>query len=176
MVTGLKESLKGCGALVYGTFTLSSGQESTYYIDIKRASTDPGVLHLMSQELASLIRREGLECDRLAGVVLGSIPLVVALSLETGISFVMVRKEKKIHGTSRTIEGTLNPGERVIVVEDVITSALSAVEAIKELRASGAVVEHVIAVVDRQSGGKERLESLNLRFHPLITAEQLLEE
>lgn len=161
---------------MYGTFTLSSGEESTYYIDIKRASTEPGVLVVMARELASLIRERGLVCDRLAGVVLGSIPIVVALSLETGIPFVMVRKERKAHGTAKAIEGLLDEGERVIVVEDVVTSANSATEAVKALREKGAIVEHVIAVVDRQSEGRERLESMGVDFHPLLTADQLLEE
>jgi orotate phosphoribosyltransferase len=176
MGSELKRSLKECGALMYGTFTLSSGEESTYYIDIKRASTEPGVLAVMARELAYLIRERGLLCDRLAGVVLGSIPIVVALSLETGLPFVMVRKERKVHGTGRAIEGMLEEGERVIVVEDVVTSANSAADAVKALRENGAIVEHVIAVVDRQNGGKERLESIRVDFHPLLTADQLLEE
>lgn len=176
MTQGLKESLKECGALMYGTFTLASGEESTYYIDIKKASTDPMVLGEIATRLASLIKEKDLHCDRLAGVVLGSIPIAVALSLETCIPYVMVRKERKSHGTAKAIEGTLNRGERVIVVEDVVTSALSASEAVKTLREHGALVEDVIAVVDRQSGGKERLEDMGLSFHPLLTANELLEE
>jgi orotate phosphoribosyltransferase len=176
MTQGLKESLKECGALMFGTFTLASGEESNYYIDIKKASTDPEVLGEIAKGLASLIKGKDLRCDRLAGVVLGSIPIVVALSLETGIPYVMVRKARKEHGTAKAIEGTLNRGERVIVVEDVVTSALSASEAVMTLRDQGALVEDVIAVVDRQGGGKERLEGMGLSFHPLLTADQLLEE
>lgn len=176
MTQGLKKSLKECGALMYGNFTLASGEKSTYYIDIKKASTDPKVLGEIAKGLASLIKEKDLRCDRLAGVVLGSIPIAVALSLETGIPYVMVRKERKEHGTAKTIEGTLNSGEKVIVVEDVVTSALSASEAVKTLREQGALVDDVIAVVDRKGGGKERLESMGLNFHPLLTADQLLEE
>jgi len=171
----LERALKECGALIYGSFTLSSGKESAYYIDIKSASTDPGVLRLIAREMADLLRGERMECERLAGVVLGSVPLAVALSLETGIPYVMVRKGKRDHGTGREIEGPLRPGDRVVVVEDVVTSAQSLAEAVATLRAAGAVVEKVIAVVDREGGGRERLEKLGLEFFPLLTASQLLE-
>ncbi|MEI9479880.1 MAG: orotate phosphoribosyltransferase [Deltaproteobacteria bacterium] len=112
--------------------------------------------------------------DRIAGVVLGSIPLAVALSLRTGIPFVMVRKEKKEHGTGKQIEGVLKQGERVLVVEDVVTSAGSSAEAVGTLRSAGAVVEEVLAVIDRQESGKERLAQMNVRLVPLLTAEDVL--
>jgi orotate phosphoribosyltransferase len=172
----LKDYLKGCGALRYGSFTLASGAESSYYIDIKRASTDPVVLREMARELAGKMMDEEIECDRLAGVVLGSIPLAVALSLETGIPYVMVRKERKEHGTGSDVEGLLEQGDRVMVVEDVVTSAGSAADAVRMLRDHGAVVNDVMAVVDRESGGRELLESMDLQFYALLDANDLLED
>jgi len=172
----LKRALSRSGALIYGSFTLSSGEESGYYIDIKKASTDPEVLRLIAGEMADLLRKERIGCERLAGVVLGSIPLVVALSLETGLPFVMVRGERKAHGTVREIEGVLRRGERVIVVEDVVTSARSLAGAVEILRKEGAVVEKVISVVDREGGGRERLEKMGVDLSSLLTARQLLEE
>ena len=147
----VRNALVGCGALMYGEFTLASGKKSKYYIDIKKASTNPEVLAIIADEMATLLKGRPRP-DRIAGVVLGSVPLAVALSLRTGIPFVMVRKEKKDHGTSKLIEGSLEKGMRVLVVEDVVTSAGSAVYAIDTLRAEGAVVEEILAVVDREEG------------------------
>jgi len=174
MVARIKEALTGCGALTYGDFTLASGKKSPYYIDIKKASTDPYVLEVVADEMARLIQLHGLRCDRIAGVVLGSIPLAVALSLRTKVPYIMVRKEKKDHGTGKLIEGTLNAGEKVLMVEDVITSAGSVIEAIGTVREAGGVVSEVLCVVNRQEGGEQRLRDIDVRLHSLTTAEELL--
>ncbi|MBQ7701621.1 MAG: orotate phosphoribosyltransferase [Candidatus Methanomethylophilaceae archaeon] len=171
----LHQALKDCGALQFGDFTLASGAKSKYYIDIKKASTDPKVLKLIAEKMAAQLKDMGLKVDRIAGIVLGSIPLATALSLETGIPYVMVRKEKKDHGTGKLIEGTLNAGEKVLVVEDVITSAGSSVVSIKTLRVAGAVVEDVFSVIDREAGGTEALKEIGVRFSPLVRASDLLQ-
>jgi len=176
MSEDLREILKRCGAVLFGDFVLSSGKRSGYYVDIKRASTQPEVLRFIAKEMKNMIEREEIKCDRLAGVVLGSIPLVVALSLETGIPYAMIRKERKEHGTGKEIEGTVLEGERVVVVEDVVTSALSVTGAVNTLRNAGAVVDTVLAVIDREEGGGDRLREMGVRFFPLLTASQLLEE
>lgn len=172
----LHQALKDCGALQFGDFTLASGAKSKYYIDIKKASTDPKVLKLIAEKMATQLKEMDLKVDRIAGIVLGSIPLATALALETGIPYVMVRKEKKDHGTGKLIEGTLNEGEKVLVIEDVITSAGSSVVSIKTLREAGAVVEDVFSVIDREAGGTEALKEIGVRFTPLVKASQLLEQ
>ncbi len=171
----LHQALKDCGALQFGDFTLASGAKSKYYIDIKKASTDPKVLKLIAGKMAAQLKDMGLKVDRIAGIVLGSIPLATALALETGIPYVMVRKEKKDHGTGKLIEGTLNEGDKVLVVEDVITSAGSSVVSIKTLREAGAVVEDVFSVIDREAGGTEALKEIGVRFSPLVRASDLLQ-
>ncbi len=171
----LHQALKDCGALQFGDFILASGAKSKYYIDIKKASTDPKVLKLIAEKMAAQLKDMGLKVDRIAGIVLGSIPLATALSLETGIPYVMVRKEKKDHGTGKLIEGTLNAGEKVLVVEDVITSAGSSVVSIKTLREAGAVVDDVFSVIDREAGGTEALKEIGVRFSPLVRASDLLQ-
>jgi len=168
----LKRALEDCGAILYGDFTLASGKRSRYYIDIKRATTDPRTLGLMADLMAREI--EGEAFQRIAGVVLGSVPLAVALSLRTGVPFVMVRKERKDHGTGKLIEGPLSPGERVLVVEDVITSASSAMYAVETLRQAGAEVGTVLAVVDREEGGREALQRVGVGMRALITASHIL--
>jgi orotate phosphoribosyltransferase len=173
-MSDMKESLARCGALLYGDFTLASGKKSKYYIDIKKAITDPKILEEVADEMAHIIERDGIEVDRIAGVVLGSVPLAVALSLRTGIQFIMVRKETKDHGTGKLIEGSLKEGMNVLVVEDVVTSAGSAAYAIDVLRQAGAKVGHVMSVVDREEGGREKLESMSVKLHSLVTATEVL--
>ena len=170
----LTQALKDCGALQFGDFTLASGAKSSYYIDIKKASTNPKVLYLISQLMAMKMQDLNLRPDRIAGVVLGSVPLAAALSLATGVPYVMIRKEKKNHGTGKLIEGDLEAGDKVLVVEDVITTAGSSIKAIETLRASGAVVTDVISVIDREGGGKENLADVGVDFHPLVRASDLV--
>jgi orotate phosphoribosyltransferase len=170
----VKDALKECGALLYGDFTLASGKKSRYYIDIKKASTDPMVLALIAEEMQRVVEAERIGFDRIAGVVLGSIPLAVALSLHTGTPYVMVRKERKDHGTGGLVEGVLKEGERVLVIEDVVTSAGSSAEAIATLRTAGGIVTDVLAVIDRQEGGGERLSGIGVALHSLLRAEDVL--
>jgi orotate phosphoribosyltransferase len=122
------------------------------------------------------MQEENIRPDRIAGVVLGSVPLAAALSLATGIPYVMVRKEKKDHGTGKLIEGDLNPGEKVLVVEDVVTTAGSSIAAIKTLRENGAVVETAMSVIDRESGGEENYAEIGVRFLSLVKASEILKE
>ena len=124
--------------------------------------------------MAEKIQSSGKRYDRIAGVVLGSVPLAAALSLATGIPYVMVRKEKKEHGTSKLIEGDLNEGDNVIVVEDVVTSAGSSISAIETLRNAGASVCDIISVIDREAGGKEALNKMNVSLTSLVKASDIL--
>jgi orotate phosphoribosyltransferase len=169
-----KEALVRCNALMYGDFTLASGKKSEYYIDIKKASTDPYVLETIADEMAREIQVRGLRVDKIAGVVLGSIPLAVALSLRTKIPYIMVRKEKKDHGTQKMIEGALGEEESVLMVEDVVTSAGSVLEAIDIVRAAGGKVSDVLCVVNRQEGGEQKLNDIGVRLSALVTAEDIL--
>ena len=170
----MSQALVDCGALQFGDFTLASGAKSSYYIDIKRASTDPKVLKIIARNMAENLKKSGLKIDRIAGVVLGSVPLAAALALETGIPYVMIRKEKKDHGTGKLIEGVLNAGDSVLVVEDIITSAGSSMKAIETLRAEGAKVENVFSVIDREAGGADNLASIGVKLTPLVRASELL--
>lgn len=171
----MSKALIECGALQFGDYTLASGAKSSYYIDIKKASTNPKVLKLIAELMASDVSELGYRPDRIAGVVLGSIPLAAALSLETGIPYVMVRKEKKDHGTSKLIEGDMMEGDRVLVVEDVITTAGSSISAIATIRDAGGKVTDVVSVIDRQGGGSENLSEVGVQLRPLVRASELLE-
>ena len=171
----MSKALVGCGALKFGDFTLASGAKSSYYIDIKKASTNPEVLRLIAKLMARELEKLEYGPDRIAGVVLGSVPLAAALALETGIPYVMIRKEKKDHGTGSLIEGEIARGDRVVVIEDVITTAGSSITAIKVLREAGASVTDIISVIDRQGGGRENLKAEGVALRSLVIASELLE-
>jgi len=170
----ISRALEECGALQFGDFTLASGAKSDYYINIKKASTNPRVLYIMSQLMAEKMQKENIRPDRIAGIVLGSIPLAAALSMATGIPYVMLRKEQKDHGTKGLIEGDLEKGDKVLVVEDVITTAGSSVSAIKVLRENGAVVTQVLTVVDREGGGTENLKEIGVSLFSLIKGSEIV--
>ncbi len=167
----LKNMLEDCGAIKYGEFTLTSGKKSSYYVDIKLASTDPAVLKEIATEMASLV-----EGKRIAGMELGAVPLATALSLETDLPFLMVRKKSKGHGTGGRIEGKLEEGQIVTVVEDVTTTGGSSVETVEVLREAGAKVNKVLVVVDRKEGAQEKLKELGVELVPLITADELVDK
>ncbi len=175
-MSDVSKALEECGALKFGEFTLASGAKSNYYIDIKKASTNPGVLRIIAQSMAELMDSKGLCPDRIAGVVLGSIPLAAALALVTDIPYVMVRKEKKDHGTGKLIEGDLVNGDKILVVEDVITTAGSSIKAIEILRSEGADVVGVISVIDRDGGGRENLKDIGIDLFSLVKGSDLLKD
>lgn len=160
-------------ALLRGTFTLRSGRTSSYYLDKYLFSTRPELLNQIGDLLAARIKKMekelGIKVARLAGAELGGIPLVTVAALKTGLPCIFVRNKKKDYGTSKQIEGTLNKGDIVLLVEDVATTAGQALEAVGSLRELGADVRGVIATIDRQEGARENVESAGLRFEALFT-------
>jgi len=168
----LTQMLKSCGALQFGRFVLTSGAISPYYIDIKKASTDPKTLKQIATDMAPLAKGY----DMLAGMELGAVPLVVALSLETDIPYVIVRKEKREHGTGKQIEGASIDKKKVLIVEDVTTSGGSVLKTIQILRENNGIVDKVICVVDRESGAREKIESLDVSFSPLLSVSDILKK
>ncbi len=164
--------LRSCGALRFGEFTLASGRSSSYYVDVKRASTQPHVLGEIAKRLANYAE----DVDLVAGMAVGAVPLATALSLESDRPFLVVRKNMKEHGTGARIEGAYEEGERVLVVEDVTTTGGSAVETVRVLREAGLVVDTCVTVVDRGEGAGKALEDVDVELHALVGVDELLEE
>jgi orotate phosphoribosyltransferase len=152
-------------AFLRGAFVLSSGRRSEYYIDKYLFETRPDVLRDVARLLARSLPRD---TNRLAGPALGGVPLATAVALETGLPFVIVRPEAKDHGTGRTIEGRLSSGDRVVVLEDVVTTGGQAVRAARAIATAGAQVILILAVVDRHEGGREGVEGAGFRFEALF--------
>lgn len=163
-------AFKASGALQFGTFTLASGKTSSYYIDIKKAITRPDLLRTIADGMAPYARG----VDRIAGVELGAVPIAAAVSLASGKPYIMVRKTTKEHGTKNDFEGELHPGDRVLFVEDVVTTGGTLRGAIERLRADGARIDDVVAVVDRNEGGAETLRTIGVTLHALLQADDLL--
>lgn len=169
---GVRALILEAGAVRFGRFVLTSGAESDVYVDVKQVWTHPERLRAIARALAARLERD---VELLAGLELGAVPLVVAVALETGLPYVVVRKPGRDHGTGRRVEGTVPAGARTVVLEDVTTSGGSLADTVGVLRAAGARVERAISVVDRQQGGSERLRSLGVDLLSLATLAQLRE-
>ena len=151
---------------------LTSGAISDYYIDIKKASTNPRILKEITRAFSEYVSGY----DVLAGMELGAVPLVVALALETDMPYVIIRKEKREHGTGKQIEGESVENKKVLIVEDVTTSGGSVVKSIEILREAKAFVDKVIVVVDREAGTEEKIKNLNVRLYPLLSVSDILKD
>lgn len=159
-----------------GDFTLSSGQKSTYYINGKQVTLHPQGALAIGRVLLALLPTD---TDAVAGLTLGADPIVSAVSVVSAIEnrplpALIVRKEAKGHGTQAYIEGpTLNPGAKVVVLEDVVTTGKSAMKAVDRLRDAGYTVDRVISLVDRQQGGAEFYATQGLQFDTVFTIADL---
>jgi len=161
--------LLASGSVRFGQFTLASGQTSKVYIDVKRAWTDPRRLDVMAEALA---QRVG-DADRLAGMELGAVPLVVATALRTGRPYLVIRKAAKDHGTRQRFEGDIPAGSRVLLIEDASSTGGSAMESVRIIRDAGGVVTRALVVVDRGMGAIERLRAEGIALDPLVTIAEI---
>ncbi|HEX2377447.1 MAG TPA: orotate phosphoribosyltransferase [Gaiellales bacterium] len=160
-------------AYLEGDFLLRSGRRSRYYLDKYRFETEPALLAGLGREIAALQREHAPEAELLAGPELGAVPLAAATSMEAGLPFVIVRKAAKDYGTANRLEGVYAAGQRVCVVEDVVTSGGALLDAVAALREAELDVCAAICVVDREEGGAEAIAAAGVAFHPLFTSSDL---
>src|SRR4051812_21962229 len=144
-------------AYLEGDFVLRSGRRSRYYLDKYRFETRPDLLGPLGQALADAVEEEDPAASRPAGPELGAVALAAAASLASGMPFLLVRKQAKEYGTANRLEGVFDEGERVCLLEDVITSGGAALDAVGALREAGLVCETAVCVVDREEGGAAEL-------------------
>jgi orotate phosphoribosyltransferase len=162
-----------------GTFTLASGRQSTLYIDARLTTMTPDGQRLIGRLGLQAIRAVGWMADAVGGLTLGADPIAYAICHTSAddthpLRAFTVRKEPKAHGTGKQVEGPLTAGDKVVVVEDVITTGGSAARAVEVLRREGAIPIGILALVDREEGGRERLEALDLPVRALTTATDIL--
>jgi orotate phosphoribosyltransferase len=162
-------------AYLEGDFVLRSGRRSRYYLDKYRFETDPALLKPLGERLAAAVAEHDPDATLLAGPELGAVALAAAASLASGLPFLIVRKHAKEYGTAQQLEGVFEAGERVCLIEDVVTSGGAALEAVAALRTAGLVCETVVCVVDREEGGAEAFAAHGARLAPVFTASMLLE-
>jgi len=170
----LSRVLHKIGAIEFGAFKLASGRISPYYIDLRIVPSFPDAFQRVCNLYMKLLEKDlGVEnVDRIAGIPTAGMAFASVVAYQVKKPFVYIRPKVKLHGRERRIEGILMPGNRVLLVDDLVTTALSLGKAAKAIRAEGGVVSDALVMLDREEGGKERLAKDNIKLHYLLTARE----
>ncbi len=172
MKTELCRVLHKIGALKFGVFKLTSGRTSPYYIDLRIVPSFPDAFNRVCDVYVKLIKKElGEEgFDRIAGIPTAGIPFASLMAYQLRKPFLYIRQRTRLHGRERGVEGIIMPGDRVLLVDDLITTGGSLRKAARAIRAEGGVVNNALVLLDREEGGKQRLAEDNISLHYLLTA------
>lgn len=159
-------------ALQFGDFTLASGKKASFYLDCRKVTLDSAGANLIAAGILELLG-DNLP-DAVGGMAIGADPITAAVITVAGmqgkpLKGFIVRKQAKGHGTGRAVEGPVNPGQRVVIVEDVVTTGGSSLRAIEQVEEFGLRVDEVIAVIDRLEGGRQAFEQRGYRLRTLLT-------
>lgn len=161
------------GIIKFGRFTLKSGIESPFYVDLRPLASDPKILKSLANYLLEMLPLDNF--DLICGVPYAALPMATAMSLESYIPLIIKRKEAKEYGTKKMIEGIYQKGQNCLLVEDVITSGKSLVETIAEVEQEDLKVSDIVVVLDREQGGKELLQNKGFNVHTLFTISEVCE-
>jgi uridine monophosphate synthetase len=170
----LARRLFALGAVQFGAFTLKSGARSPVYLDLRLLVSDPPLLADAARAYAAVLAT--LSYDRIAAIPYAALPIGTAVSLATGHPMIYPRKEVKAYGTGKAVEGRFEPGDVAVLVDDVISSGASKIEAINALEAAGLVVRDVVVLVDRQATGAADLASAGYRLHGVLPLTGIAED
>jgi orotate phosphoribosyltransferase len=165
-MSNIAEQIQAAGAIKKGKFKLSNGSLTDYYIDKYVFETQPDVLTKIADQIASRIDPE--EVEVIAGPELGAVPLVTAVSLRTGIPCAYIRKGQKHYGTQARVEGSIEKGERVAIVEDVTTTGSTIIETTELVKEVGGVPQHLVVVVDRNEGAVKNVDEAGYDLEYLV--------
>lgn len=172
-MTELYEAVFDAGCIKFGEFKLKSGIMSPVYCDFRGLVSKPALLAEIGKALAEKAKQIG--CDRIAGIPYAGVPLGVAAALAGDLPMIYPRKEVKQYGTGKQIEGEFREGEKVLVVDDIITDGASKIEAIEPLKQAGLVVTDVLVILDREQGGGRLLANAGYKLHSLGTLSEVLD-
>jgi len=167
-----KELIKRIKETAYleGDFVLRSGKRSRYYLDKYLFETCPDILKAVGEEFAGHVTDD---VTLIAGAELGGVALAAATAMQTGRNWIIIRNQKKGYGTGKLIEGVLNKGDVVLLVEDIATTGGQVLEAAKVIIQAGAAVKKIVCVIDRRQGAEENITSAGYKFESILTKEDL---
>jgi orotate phosphoribosyltransferase len=167
--------LNKIGALQFGAFKLTSGKISPYYIDLRIVPSFPGAFQKVCNFYVDFIKDEiGVKnFERIAGIPVAGIPFASLIAYNLKKPFLYIRKGVRLHGRQRRIEGILSPGDHVLIIDDLITTGLSLKKAAKAITAEGGVVKNAVVLLDREEGGKEKLEKSGIKLHALLNISEI---
>jgi uridine monophosphate synthetase len=161
------------GCLLFGEYVQASGATFNYYIDLRQIISSPNIFHQVLHAYAEILKT--LQFDRIAGIPYGSLPTATGLSLLMHYPLIYPRKEVKAHGARRLIEGEYKPGEKIVVVDDVLITGKSVLEGIEKLETSGLTVTDVVVLIDHGAGVKQRLQDKGYTAHAVLEISEITE-
>ncbi|HAC62352.1 MAG TPA: bifunctional orotidine-5'-phosphate decarboxylase/orotate phosphoribosyltransferase [Cyanothece sp. UBA12306] len=161
------------GCLLFGEYIQASGATFSYYVDLRQIISNPQIFHQVLRAYADIL--EELQFDRIAGIPYGSLPTATGLSLMLHSPMIYPRKEVKAHGTRRLIEGEFNPGEKVVVIDDILITGKSVMEGSKKLQSSGLIVEDIVVFIDHEENVKDKLESNGYKAYSVLKISEITE-
>lgn len=161
------------GAIKFSKFKLKSGVISPFYIDLRLLTSHPELLRDVA--FAYCIKLQELDYDLLAGVPYAAMPLVGAISFLNRDSWIYTRKEVKSYGRQRLVEGDYKKGQKVVVIDDLITNGLSKFEIIEPLEKEGLIIKDILVLIDREQGGGHELKKRGYRLHSILTFSQIID-
>jgi len=161
------------GCILFGNFVQASGATFSYYIDLRKIISNPQIFHQILNAYADILK--DLNFDRIAGIPYGSLPTATGLALRLNYPMIFPRKEVKAHGTRRVIEGNFQPGETIVVVDDILISGKSVMEGAEKIKSAGLNVEDIVVFMDHEQGVKDRLKANGYRAHSVLTISEITE-
>jgi len=167
--------LNKIGALQFGAFKLTSGKISPYYIDLRIVPSFPDTFQKICDFYLDFIKSEigSKNFERIAGIPVAGIPFASLIAYNLQKPFLYARKGVRLHGRQRRIEGILAPGDRILLIDDLITTGLSLRKAAKAITAEGGVVSDAVVLLDREEGGREKLEKSGIKLHSLLNISEI---